>query len=145
MKFLIPQFIKRMFFKPQSDGARGFAAAAHNRLTTDWLASSKSLNEDIKSGGEKVRYRSREMEKNSEYYKQYLRLFKINVAGPTGFSFRPRVRTSKGKLDNSANDAIHKALKGWSKKKNCTVTGKFSFRQFQQILISCWARDGEGS
>ena len=120
---------------------RGFAAAEVNRLTGDLLASRTSIESDWIRSLLVVRERARDLAKNNDYAKKAVNLFRVNVVGPTGFKFQSNVREltkdEKGNWlwtsDELANSKIEEALKEWSKAKNCSADGMYTFRAIQDL------------
>lgn len=132
-------------FRAAWRGFRGqrnsFAGASVNRLLQDWIAWTRSADQEIRGDARKLRARARELARNEGYGKQYLRLLAINVVGPHGFKMQSRVRQAK-ELDEEANDRIEEAWKFWSQGR-VTVDGRHNLRQVQKIALRAMARDGE--
>ena len=125
---------------------RSFAAAQVNRLTADWLDTQSTIDRDIRTGGELVRNRARDLVKNDEFAKRFVSLHRTNVVGPLGFKLLMDVKERiKGEITNDevANTAIEEKFKDWSKPKHCSVSGKHSFRGVCDLLIQMEPRDGE--
>ncbi len=122
---------------------RKFEAAAINRLTSSWLTSTASIDRELRGDLDKLRARSRDMCRNNEYAKKFLRMVRTNVVGPHGFTLQLQVLNSDGSADKLANDAIEAAFKKWGRKGICEVSGQYSFADVQRVLIGAAARDGE--
>lgn len=135
-----------------SMGTRGYNAATSSRLTADIIAS--SVTEDTIAHGaiEILRNRARDLVRNDDYAKKFMRLCEVNVVGPRGFILNvdatdARWNTELSQFeyvsDNAANDIIENAFKVFSKPKNFLITKNMSRRVFEQTAIKTIARDGE--
>ena len=96
----------------------------------------------------RVRARTRDLARNDDYCRQFLRILVSNVIGPKGIKFQSRLKfqggKSKGRLDKIANAAIEKAYKVAGKLKNHpTVNGKSSLRKVQGKWLRDLFVDGE--
>jgi lambda family phage portal protein len=122
---------------------RTYAAAQMSRTTGDWPTSQLSPDQDIRWGLVQVRARSRELCQNNDYAKRFLQMVQTNIVGPFGFTHQANVRNDDGTSDEGANVVIERQFAKWCKKGNCSVNGRNSFRQVQNLLIQGAARDGE--
>ncbi|MCC7202441.1 MAG: phage portal protein [Nitrospirae bacterium] len=122
---------------------RGYSAAILNRLTSDWVTSSKSANEEIRYSLRILRARSRELAMNNDYARKFLKMCVVNVVGPSGIALQNKARDINGNLDKIANDKIEEAFSDWGKKENADVTGRLSWLDMQRLFIETVARDGE--
>ena len=141
--FLSKQFIKikRLFGKaPQK---RSFQAGLNSRLTADWVFTPVSMDTDLWRSLKNLRARSRELTKNDDYAKQFIRLIRSNVVGPDGMTLQNKAKNADGSLDERANFLIQEAFGDWSYKKNASVTRKLSWIDLQRLFIATVARDGE--
>jgi len=129
---------------PRRIVSRSYHAAQNNRLSADFTGASGNPDADILSALRTVRNKARELSQNDDYAKQYLRQLVINVVGPQGFKLQADIRNDDGTPDSVASTAIETAWKNWSRPRNCSVTGKHSFRAMQTLLIRHAGRDGEG-
>lgn len=135
-------FFKRKF-QPKKEAKRGFAATASSRLTLDWITASLSSDGEIKGKLPILRDRSRDLERNNEWVKGFLRSLENNTLGEKGISLQVRAKELNGKLDEIANSKIERAWKQWGKMGNCEVTGRHSWCDFQRLTLRSIARDGE--
>ena len=122
---------------------RAYAAAQMTRTTGDWPTSQLSPDQDIRWGLVQVRSRARELCQNNDYAKRFLQMVQTNIVGPFGFAHQANVRNDDGTSDEGANVVIERQFAKWCKKENCSVNGRNSFRQIQNLLIQGAARDGE--
>jgi lambda family phage portal protein len=139
------------FRRGRSIGSRAYAAAQMNRLLGDWLATSTSIDNDIRAGLVPIRERARELTKNDAHAKKFLRLHLANVVGPFGFKLLMNIKEpspdlrNRGRLvpDKIANQKIQDAWNEWTKPENCSVTRKHSYRSICNLLELHATRDGE--
>lgn len=122
---------------------RNYIGAKTDNSTVNWLTSSKTADEILRWQLPKLRDRSRDLARNNDYVKAFLRLLKTNVIGPNGINLQSKVKNGRGKLDTNANARIEEGWERWGKKKNASVCGTLSWRQMQALIIESVARDGE--
>jgi lambda family phage portal protein len=127
----------------QQSSMRSYAAAQVNRLTADWAAYQKSIDSDIRWALAIVRERARDLVKNNEFGKAYMRALETNVVGPHGFTLQMDVKEPGGTSDELANARIEEAWEDWCQRQHCSVTGELSFRGVCDQLIRYAGRDGE--
>ena len=142
---LVGRLFKRFgYVKKRSDhGQSGYAAALISRLTNDWLTTSRSADEEIRVGLQKLRARSRNLAMNNDYARKYLKMVVSNVVGSNGITFQSRVVGQDGNPDAIANGIIEQAWRQWGKKGVTTTDGQRSWRDEQRLFIETVARDGE--
>lgn len=128
---------------PAAPHRRAFEAARFDRLTSGWLASSSSLDADLRAGLDTMRARSREMVQNNEYAVRFLAMLRANIIGPQGFRLIARVENAPGKADNLANDSIEWAWWRWSQMGVCEVGGRHSLTTACHAMVNTLGRDGE--
>ena len=130
----------------QSQFFRGFAAAEVSRLLSPWNWDGGFSNGEISTALTTVRQRSREMQKNSEHYANFLRLFKNNVVGQ-GFALKaqPCEVVGSPEIDEAAKRFIQYHFWKWSSNRDeADLTGRKTFPAICRLLAENWARDGEG-
>jgi lambda family phage portal protein len=120
-----------------------FNGASGSRLTNDWVVSILSPDQEIKSNMRILRARARELSRNNPIAKSYLKLLLANVLGEKGVGYQAQVRNNNDELNKPFNKKIETAWREWSKKGNCTVDGKVSFRAVQNLVLKTVATDGE--
>lgn len=148
---LVNNILRKAGFIPTRDHSRAvkyaernaYKAAVINRLTSDFIGTSNSINRELRSDLTKVRSRARELWRNDDYIQAYKHNLKSNVVGPAGFILQSKVKNDDGTEDKYANDVIEKAWKKWCRKENCTMSGQFNFITVQQLAIQHLERDGE--
>ena len=119
-----------------------YDAAAINRLTNDWTVTQSSPHDELRANLRVLRSRSRDLSRNNDYAKRYLRLTKTNVCGHAGISMQSKVVEQAGP-DTYANKVIESGWKDWGKPGNCDVTGKLSSIDWQKLAVESLIRDGE--
>lgn len=120
-----------------------YEGAAGNRLTLDWLAPILSPDQELRGNLRLLRARGRELARNDPSGKKFLTLLATNVIGEQGIRYRARVRNNDGTLNTAINRKIENAWAEWCEQGNCTVDGKMSFRQVQDLCLRGVAMDGE--
>jgi lambda family phage portal protein len=122
---------------------RSFNGAAVNNLTSSFNGDHVSLNEDLERSLRILRSRSRQLAKNNDYVKKFLRMVQNHVVGPNGFTLSVPCLRDNGSIDEADKLVCEKAFAKWAKRGVCDVTGRLSFVQLQRLLILMCARDGE--
>jgi lambda family phage portal protein len=128
---------------PPPTGKRLFAAANASRLTSSWSTTPTTINQDLQRGLRSLRARSRDLSRNNDYVRNFVRLCSRNIVGPDGFSLQPQAKKPDGKHDKADNAAISEAFWRWAKLGQCDVTGKHSFLTLQRLIVETLAKDGE--
>ena len=125
-------------------GARGpFTAATHDRLTASWLAGQRAINDELRGDLDALRARARDLGKNNDYARKFLRMVARNVVGASGFTLQARVQDAPGKPDGLANAAIEAAYFRWARRGSAEITGRMSFADACRVMMIAVARDGE--
>jgi len=137
----LPALIRRMFGKPQQQ--RGFSGAALNRLTASWSATSEKIDDELRNDLDALRNRSRTLENNNDYAKNYLDMVETNVIGDSAPRLVSLVDNAPGNPDLLARSAIYEAWAEWSQPGVCEVSGAYSFTAICQNIARGTARDGE--
>ena len=122
---------------------RAYAAADTGRLYNDWSAGNTSADAEIYAALVQLRNRARDLARNNDYVLRFLNLVKTNVVGHKGVSLQVKSRLVNGKLNRTANDIIEAGWADFSKKQNCTVTGRISMIDLEKIIMTAVPRDGE--
>jgi lambda family phage portal protein len=139
---MIENILKKFGYSKQPQ-KRSYAAAQAGRLFSSWNTHSQTADKEISNNLSTMRARSRDLVRNNDYAKKYIRMVKTNVIGHGGIGLQVRSKDPKGTLDRTANTIIENAWWQWGKKGNCDVTGKHSWRDFQNLFIQSIAQDGE--
>lgn len=120
-----------------------FSGADIGRLYAGWSTTNYSADAELYTDLRTLRARSRELERNNDYAKKFFRMVRTNVVGKEGIKLQSQANNSKGKPDEAARAKIEETWREWGKKGMCDVTGEYSFRDIQKLVISSMARDGE--
>lgn len=122
---------------------RGFAAGVIDRLSSDFKGSNLSANGELVGTLNLMRSRSRDLCMNNDYARKFLAMVSANVVGTHGIKMQARSRREDGSLDRADNLSIEAAFSEWANIENCTVTGRQSWVDVQNMCIRTIARDGE--
>jgi lambda family phage portal protein len=129
--------------KKKSVARRGYAGAEAGRLLADWVAQSTSADAELRGSLKQLRYRSRQLARDNDYMKNFLREVRNNVVGQ-GIPFQGQVMKQRGKtLDEATNSQIESAWWRWCRKEFCHVAGQLCFDDIERLLIQAIASDGE--
>ena len=121
---------------------RSYNAAKIGRLTNDWTTTTTSANNEIRGDIKVLRARSRQLERDNDYVRRFLKLLENNVLGANGINLQCKARDFNGQLDQFANRKIEEAWKDWARPANCTVAGNQSWLDIQRLTLRSCARDG---
>jgi lambda family phage portal protein len=119
-----------------------FSGAVMNRLVLDWLATTKSPDQEIKGDLRRLRARARELARNNSLIKRYLRLLVANVLGHAGIKLQALVKTPQGDLDIATNSELERAWRLFAEGP-VTIDEKYNLRQLEDLLLRTVATDGE--
>ena len=122
---------------------RSYAAAEHNNLTASFSGEHISLNEDLERTLRTMRARSRQLYKNNDYVKKFMRMAQNHIVGPNGVTLSVPCKRNDGSIDTFDKAVVEKAFAKWSRRGVCDVTGQLSRTQLERLLVLLWARDGE--
>jgi lambda family phage portal protein len=127
----------------RSRGRRGFDAAKTDRFFQNWTTTNRSIDAELYIQLRTLRARSRDLAINDDYLTRFLHLIRTNVIGPRGIGFQNRAREEDGRLDTRANQLIEDAFRDWGRVGTCTVDGRLSWIDAQNLFAETAARDGE--
>lgn len=122
---------------------RHYDAGKSDRLTGSWGTMPLSADDVVRRNQRVLVARSREQVANNDYGRSFLRMTAQNIVGPRGVQLQAQAKDNDGTLDRAANDAIEAAWATWSRRENCDVTGRMSWRSIQKAAVQSAARDGE--
>lgn len=129
--------------KPRGIQRRNYAAAARGRLFADFNGSNRSADSEIRWALNELRNRSRDLERNNEYFRRYLQLLRTNVVGNNGFRLQVRAANADGSQDVPGSQMIERAWSEFGRLGGPTVDGKMSLIDLENHVITGMARDGE--
>lgn len=127
----------------QKHSKRNYSGANIGRLFSSWQAFSQPADYEIRSNITVLRSRARELSRNNDYAKKFIEMVRKNVVGANGIKLQVRSKDLKGTLDTMANSMIEDNFAKWGKKGNCEVSGRYSWRDVQNLFIESVATDGE--
>ena len=122
---------------------REFKMAQSGRLFNDWRANNNSPDTEIRHDLELLRNRGRDLARNNEFARRYLKLLERNVVGKNGIQLQMKAAELNGQLDTVANNNIERAWKLWGKLGSPTLDGRYDWVDCQRFVINSIARDGE--
>lgn len=130
--------------REQSGGlARAFAAAQLNRLTSSWRATAERIDDELRNDLDALRARSRALENNNDYARNYLDIVETNLVGEQAPRLVPLIDNAPGKPDDAARQAVAAGWAEWCRRGVCEVSGNYSFDNVCQVASRALARDGE--
>ena len=122
---------------------RMFGGAQTSRLTSDWVTSVTSADQEIKGSLKRLRSRSRQLVRDNDYAKSAVRVVRNSVVG-TGVRLQAQVmRQRGGKLDIRINEQIEKAWSTWGRKDSCNTAGQLCFADIEKLAVSSMCESGE--
>lgn len=126
-------------------GAKGWDAAATDRLSSGWSSLNTGINADLEGALPTLRARSRGWAMNTDQGARYLELVADNIVGADAprLQVRAKLRDGADTLDEVANTAIEQAWARWCRRGACEVTGEMSFGALCRTVLQTTARDGE--
>ena len=128
---------------PSRQSRGPFQAAVFDRFTASWVAGQQAINDELRADLDSLRRRARDLAKNNDYARKFLRMVARNIVGPAGFILQARVEDAPSKPDRLANNAIEAAFFRWAKRGSAEITGRLSFADVQRAIALAVARDGE--
>ena len=132
--------IANRFGFTRTRSVRRYAGAKTSRLTSDWLRSITSANREVRDDLKTLRSRSRQLERDNDYVRRWLRCLENNVLGSEGVLLQAKSRDANGRLDENANRIIEQSWKEWGE--NPSVSGFHTWRDIQRVVLRSVARDG---
>lgn len=122
---------------------RMYEGARISRLTSDWISGSSSADAEIQGSLKRLRNRSRQLVRDSDYARQAIRAVKNNVVG-NGIRLQAQVRQQRGgRMNQRVNDAIETLWKEWGRKETCNTGGRLSFYDIERLAVGAMAESGE--
>lgn len=123
--------------------SRQYSAAKHSRLTSDWNASGTSADAEVYSALRTLRYRSRDLMRNDNYFKRGKSLFVNNVVF-RGIRLQGQIPKLRGKgYDDVLNSQVESLWKYWCKKRYCHTGGTLTFNAMQRLIAASFIESGE--
>lgn len=146
----ISTYIRNLFNRPaprrRARGRtfkRSYDAGRRDRLTGDFTDVVTSANFELRRSLRVMRARSRNLARNNDYVKNFLRMCRDNISGPSGIKVQARALRPDGEPDETLNRRVEAAWREWCHKGTASASGKLSFRDIERKLDTHLARDGE--
>lgn len=79
---------------------------------------------------------------NVDYIRGFEKLVRRHVVGPQGIRLQMQAKDPNGRLDEGANAEIESAWLRWGKRGTCTVCGRLSWWNVENIAATMLAREG---
>ncbi|NRA68571.1 MAG: phage portal protein [Pseudobacteriovorax sp.] len=132
------------FWKKDKTQKRKFEAAElEDRIVGLWKSFNIDYNSELSGSIARIRDRARDLCHNNDYAARYLSILQTEVIGEKGIQLNSNVKVGSEQQRKELNDDIEAHWKRWGEKGSCEITGKYSFVEFQKIVMSSLARDGE--
>lgn len=122
---------------------RNFDGAKGGLLYGAWTSASVDINQLLRSQLPTLRARSRDLSRNNEYAKGFLRVMTRNVIGAEGIQVQVRSKNPDGSFDMAANETIENAWRDFSRPGAFTLDGQLARVEAERLFIRLMARDGE--
>lgn len=124
---------------------RQFEAARVDRLTASWRGTDATIDQELRSDLRNLRRRSRQLSRDNEYLKRFLKMCSANIIGQgMTLQSRPVDYGPNGPVvDGLAAQIIERHWYTWCKAANCDVTGRSGFWLQMRMAAEICARDGE--
>jgi lambda family phage portal protein len=126
---------------PPAAAARAFQGARVDRLTAGWLATTQSINAELRGDLDRLRARCRELVNNNDTARRFRQMCQVNIVGPGGVRMQSRVEDGPGRPDDAARAAIEAAWQEWSR--TADLGGRQSLRHMLETLVGQLPSDGE--
>lgn len=143
------RFITSWLWPKQQPAMRSFSGAAVSRLTNDWSPGISTPDAELHGSLVEMRKRSRDLERNNDFVRRYLKLLENNVLGANGIQLQMKVRERKQikgvwteTYDTLANSIIEEAWWRWTRPIHCHIGGQLSFFDLCVVALRSTARDG---
>ena len=86
-----------------------FSGAGTGRLYSSWTTTNQSADAELYTDLKALRARSRELERNNDLARKFLKIISKNVVGPNGIKLQMRVKNRNGEADEHPNNVIEQA------------------------------------
>lgn len=146
----LPTRIRQLFGRradkrraPRRTLRRSYEAGRRDRLTAEFADVNTSANFELRRALRVIRARSRDLARNNDYVKQFLRRCRDNISGPGGIKVQARALRPDGEPDEALNRRVEADWRDWCHKGTASASGKLSFRDIERKLDTHLARDGE--
>lgn len=150
-----PSLVARIRAEHGSLGASGpgistYSGSDVTNTSSDFLGDWRSVDSWMRFDMQRVRYRSRQLERGNPWCISFKIALINNVLGHKGFKFRSMIKSSarfgdatEGVLDEAANTVIKAVRDEYAKAENFTSRKRLSEVDVDRLLLSRLAFDGE--
>lgn len=129
--------------KQKKPRKRNYTGAQVNNLTWDWVTANLTSDEYLRWNLKRLRERSRDLERNDDYMRNFLRKLEINTVGAKGIILQSKVYfKTTNDIDIKSNSIIEDEWRRWARQ-YVSVCETLSLRDFLKIILRTIARDGE--
>jgi lambda family phage portal protein len=122
---------------------RSLMAALSTHDVGSWGADWVNINAETETGLATVRSRSREAFWNNGYAKRFVGMVGRNVLGPRGVEYQSRMAQGNGQPKVPVNQRLEAAWAAFGRRGALDVTGRYSWRLVQKLVLKHVAVDGE--
>jgi len=122
---------------------RSYDAAQVSNLMSDWQTNNNSADIEARLAIRYIRNRTRDLERNDDYTRAFLRDLESNVIGHLGYKLMMKLKTTRNTLNVKLNKAVEDCYKQWRQPGNYDVTGKLSGVEGDKLILRSVARDGD--
>jgi lambda family phage portal protein len=137
------QWVARRVLTEQAAQRRSLLAALTTNDTASWGSDFLHINAETATGLTTVRARSRDAAWNNGYAKRFVGMVERNVLGPRGVEYQSRVTQTDGQLKPRVNERLEAGWRTFSKPGALDVTGRYSLRQAERLVLRHTVVDGE--
>lgn len=124
-------------------GGGFFGAAGMDNGMSKWIAGDSSADTALFGSVGRLRNRSRDLERENNYFRRWLADLEANIIGSEGVRFTNKARTRSGKkLDEPLNTKIQNWWTDFSKRENFSTNRLHSRVDFSRLAMRSIARDG---
>lgn len=120
-----------------------YSGAGGGRLNADWIMSSTSADQEVRSDGRTLRQRARELRRNTGIAERYIKLQVHGILGPTGIKLRAVVGTTRGSTNEAAQSAIETGWRQWGAASVCDVAGTLAWADIERVAVETWKGEGD--
>jgi lambda family phage portal protein len=123
---------------------RNYAAGARiDRLTSDWIRSATSVDQEVRSDIRVLRSRARTLVRDNEHARGVVRVLKRDIIGARGIQPVPMNLGADGELAKKPNAAILKAWLEWSHPEHASTDTCSAFSAIERDVTGSLVVDGE--
>lgn len=125
--------------------SRNYTAGSIDRLKGDWTTTNKTADAILRTQLRALRARSRDLCRNNDYARRFLKLLEQNVIGfgKGGIRYQARTLDASGQADLGDNDRLEEGFADWGALGVCTLDGRLTWRDAQALIVRSIAQDGE--